>query len=133
MRNKKNISERKCYAPLDTAVIMFFLAAAVLIVVFQHHIPSSGGLKLTVRKNSEIVYSARLSDCDGELVCIDEEYNVYLLLENDGVTVTSSDCPDKVCVETGKITRAGQSIVCLPAHISIEIQGSAAELDGVVG
>ena len=46
-----------------------------------------------------------------------------------GVLVETSDCPTQDCVHTGTITRAGQSIVCLPARIIIQLQGGA-QADG---
>ena len=46
-----------------------------------------------------------------------------------GVRVETSDCPTQDCVHTGTITRAGQSIVCLPARIIIQLQGGA-QADG---
>ena len=39
------------------------------------------------------------------------------------VQVVSSDCPTQDCVRTGAITRGGQSIVCLPARIIIQLEG----------
>lgn len=39
------------------------------------------------------------------------------------VSVVSSTCPDHVCVQTGRISRSGQSIVCIPARVVIEITG----------
>lgn len=53
-----------------------------------------------------------------------------------GVRVTQSDCPTQDCVRTGLITRGGQSIVCLPAEIAVQLEGAAAEdggVDAVVG
>ena len=47
-----------------------------------------------------------------------------------GICVSVSDCPTQDCVHTGIITRAGQSIVCLPARISIMLEGDAASGDG---
>ena len=41
--------------------------------------------------------------------------------------VTASDCPTQDCVHTGAITRGGQSIVCLPGRIVIQLEGGAAE------
>lgn len=41
-----------------------------------------------------------------------------------GVRVETSDCPTQDCVHTGTITRAGQSIVCLPARIIIQLEGT---------
>ena len=51
-----------------------------------------------------------------------------------GVRVRSSDCPSQDCVHTGTITRSGQSIVCLPARISIQLVGDASSgPDAVIG
>ena len=53
--------------------------------------------------------------------------------ETPGVRVTQSDCPTQDCVHTGQISRAGQSIVCLPAHIVITLVGASADYDVIVG
>ena len=45
--------------------------------------------------------------------------------------VTASDCPTQDCVHTGAITRGGQSIVCLPARIVIQLEGGPAADSGV--
>ena len=44
-----------------------------------------------------------------------------------GVRVEESDCPTQDCVHTGTITRAGQSIVCLPARVIIRLEGGTAD------
>lgn len=44
-----------------------------------------------------------------------------------GVRVEYADCPTQDCVHTGTITRAGQSIVCLPGRIIIQLEGAAEE------
>ena len=43
-----------------------------------------------------------------------------------------ADCPDKVCVKTGKIKNPGQTIVCLPHRTVIEITGDNADIDAAV-
>ena len=53
--------------------------------------------------------------------------------ETAGVRVVSSDCPTQDCVHTGQISRAGQSIVCLPAHIVITLAGAPADYDLITG
>ena len=53
-----------------------------------------------------------------------------------GLYVTASDCPTQDCVRTGIITRSGQSIVCLPARIIVQLTGADPEpgaVDAVVG
>lgn len=59
-------------------------------------------------------------------------YTLTLSLRPDGeagVRVEQADCPTQDCVHTGTITRAGQSIVCLPARIIIQLEGSGS-VDG---
>lgn len=61
-------------------------------------------------------------------------YTLTLRLFPEGVQVTASDCPTQDCVHTGEITRPGQSIVCLPARISVQLQGTAADgVDAMLG
>ena len=51
--------------------------------------------------------------------------------DGNGLRVTSSDCPTQDCVRTGTISRGGQSIVCLPARIIIQLTGGAADSNDV--
>ena len=53
--------------------------------------------------------------------------------ETAGVRVVSSDCPTQDCVHTGQISRAGQRLVCLPAHIVITLAGADADYDLITG
>ncbi len=46
---------------------------------------------------------------------------VVLYMSSEYVRVLSSDCSDKLCVNTGRLTRAGQSSVCLPARVSVKL------------
>lgn len=41
------------------------------------------------------------------------------------VRVSDSDCPGQDCVHTGAISRAGQSIVCLPAQVVVHLEGAS--------
>ncbi len=50
------------------------------------------------------------------------------------IMVTEANCPDKVCINTGKVYMDGQSIACLPNHVIIKIgtehSSGGAGLDG---
>ena len=85
-----------------------------------------------------------------EISCNNEK-NVYVLSENkefavesEGYTLTvcikdgcayveSSDCPDNTCVHTGKITRTGQFIACVPSGVTLRIIGEEDGYDFVAG
>ena len=53
-------------------------------------------------------------------------------VEDGKVFVVDSTCPDKVCEKTGKISKSGGSIICIPNRISIEISGES-ETDIIAG
>jgi hypothetical protein len=46
-------------------------------------------------------------------------------VSNGAIAFVASDCPDKVCVHTGYISRAGQVAVCLPNRVAIKIVARA--------
>ncbi len=55
-----------------------------------------------------------------------------VLIKDGAATVTEADCPDKLCVDHSPISRSGESIVCLPARITVTVSGSeASATDGV--
>ena len=61
-------------------------------------------------------------------------YTLLVAAEGDEVWVEFSDCPGRDCVRTGRISRRGQGIVCLPGRVSIRLEGGGADgVDAVVG
>ena len=52
-------------------------------------------------------------------------YTLHIAAEGGAVSVTDSDCPTQDCVHTGAISRAGQSIVCLPAQVVVHLEGAS--------
>lgn len=41
-------------------------------------------------------------------------------------------CPNGICWKTGWISRSGQSIVCVPNHMTITLEGTPGGVDSVV-
>ena len=86
-------------------------------------------LTVVVSVDGEEVERIKLDD-SGDLSCRTYSGNGYTLVVDlrpdgeTGVRVEHSDCPSQDCVHTGTITRSGQSIVCLPARIIIQLEGA---------
>ena len=130
---RMNNNARKRVTVFDFLLIGFLIALTVGFVYFEGK-TADGDLEVVVKKNSQVVLTETLKYVSEKReICIDEDLDLILCLESDGVSVTGSNCPDKVCVNTGKITKPGQTIVCLPAHVSIELRGQDIEADVVVG
>lgn len=43
-------------------------------------------------------------------------------IQDGQVFVSSASCPDQICVHQGKISKKGETIVCLPHKLVIEIK-----------
>ena len=39
------------------------------------------------------------------------------------VRMSGASCPDRLCIHQGRISRAGQSVVCLPNRVILRIDG----------
>lgn len=50
----------------------------------------------------------------------DGGYNL-LKIENNEAYLLEANCPDRLCVGMGKIRTSGQSIICLPHRVVIEV------------
>ena len=53
-----------------------------------------------------------------------------LYIEKGEAWLSEATCPDKLCVKQGKIRRDGESIICLPNQVVIELRTGAAEKEG---
>ena len=48
-----------------------------------------------------------------------------LVIAGGGACIEEASCPDKVCEHTGRISRTGERIVCLPNRVMVEIVSAA--------
>ena len=56
-----------------------------------------------------------------------------LKIKDGYASITEADCPDKLCVHQKKISKKGETLVCLPHKVIVSVisPGAANELDGV--
>lgn len=55
-----------------------------------------------------------------------------LVISGDQAYMKEASCPDGLCMHQGKVSRAGQSIVCLPNRVVVKISGGkGGDLDAV--
>ena len=62
----------------------------------------------------------------------DEGLNI-IEVDGDKVHMTEADCPDKLCIKQGYISKVGEVLVCVPNKVVVEIKSdnSEKELDGI--
>ena len=93
---------------------------------------AAGELTVSVAIDGETVERCALSAYDGGAYQ-SRGYTLTVAVENGAVRVSKSDCPNQDCVHSGAISRAGQSIVCLPARVAVTLEGAASDYDLIAG
>lgn len=88
------------------------------------------GTTAEIKVDGEIVETISL---DGDY--LEKEINgVTVCRENGEIYVKEAVCPDKVCVRSGRISKAGEGIICAPNRVAVEIGGkNENQLDALTG
>lgn len=60
-------------------------------------------------------------------------YSLTFKIDDGKAYITSSDCPDKTCVNSGKIRCKGQMIACVPAQVTLRITAEGDDYDFIAG
>ena len=99
----------------DIAVICSVAVAFVLSIVLL--IPfSKQGSRVVVKQDNKIVYNESININK----TVDTPTNTVII--KDGIVyISNATCKNQVCVNTGKISKKGESIVCLPNKVVVEI------------
>ncbi len=111
----------------DLALILALLLAAAALYLLTR--PGETGHWAVVTVDGQEV--GRYSLAEDRTVTIGEaDYNV-LEISGGGAAVVEANCGDHTCVRTGTVSRTGETIVCLPHRLVVEIVGGAADVDAV--
>ncbi len=98
-----------------TAVIALLAAAALIFYIIR-----DSGKTAVIMIDDKIVSKEELSfDKEFEKDGID---GVVFEIKDGGIRVKSSDCPDKICVHTGFISKEGETIICMPKKLIVSIE-----------
>ena len=125
MKNPKNIPLLK---RSDLLLIAFVLLAAA--VIFFMGEASAQGTTAVVTLDGERVTEIKLEAAENESFSVG---NVVIEISDGSVRVADSDCPDKTCVKTGKLSECGDVSVCIPNRVAVEIIGEADDGVDIIG
>ncbi len=115
------------------ALVALIIALLAVAAALWFYLPrsQSGQLTVVISVAGEETRRVPLSDFT-ETTVTGGGYTLRVSIRDGGVAVTDSDCPTQDCVHTGVITRAGQSIVCLPAQVVVHLEGTAPDAPDVI-
>lgn len=119
---------KKLITKKDIIFLAVITAIGFLFALISHF--TSAGKTAVVRLNGEAVTEIDLSDKS----YFETEVNGVVICREDGaVYIKESPCPDRVCVRSGKLRKNGQSAICVPNGVSVEVTGGGNVPHAVTG
>lgn len=110
--------------------LILFSVMLVSLVLFLSSFFSSEKLRAEIYLDGECISTVNLYEL-GEKSEI-RAGNCTVMLEKDGVSFISSACPDKLCVNRGKLKKAGDTMACVPEKVTVVLKGVRDSIDAVV-
>ena len=114
----------------DILLIAALLLAALLAWGVLRLTRASGG-EAVVTVDGETVATLPLTEDTVVNIGAGEGFSNVVEVSGGRVRVSDADCPDRLCVRMGWISRDGESVVCLPHKLAVTVRGGARGPDAV--
>ncbi|MBQ9935125.1 MAG: NusG domain II-containing protein [Lachnospiraceae bacterium] len=103
----------------DVILLAFIILIAIFALIYIMSTRKSGA-RVKISYDGDVVETFELSEDREHQVTTEKGKNV-IMIKNGNVDVIEADCPDKICVKHTNIKNAGETIICLPHKLVIEI------------
>lgn len=111
----------------DWILIGAILIAAGLIFGYTKRFQKEDGAAAIVYVDQQEFASYDLNR-DGEYVIETDQGKNILVIRNGEADMIEADCPDRLCVKQKAICKNGETIVCLPHKVVVEIRSQEENL-----
>lgn len=127
----------KFFRKTDLIIIAIIVALAGCGLLLRNILADDEGIRAEIYYYSQLLEVVDLEKDKGKEIVIPQNNNVVIRVDEEGkIAFISSDCPDQVCVKTGKLHRAGEYAACLPNGVIVKIvkkgEGSPDDADIIV-
>ncbi len=103
----------------EAAVLLLIVAALVLWLL----LPKAAGARVVLARGGEKLGRYALDKPCRVEVSGANGFSLTLVVEDGAAHVEDSTCPDLICQHHAPISKAGESIVCLPGQVSVTVEG----------
>ena len=115
--NNQTTNTRRRHDILFIAVLLFLCAAAAVTMVLTR----APGDTVTVTVDGEVFGQYPLDEDRTVEIRTENGYNL-LVIEGGSAHVAEASCPDGICAAHKPISHGGESIICLPNKVVVEIR-----------
>lgn len=125
-------NKKKRLAKPDLLLIGLLLAIGAVSFFAVRMLTRQNGVAVQVLCDGEAYGTYRLDEAQNVPIQVDGVVTNMLQISEGRAKMTEADCPDQLCVHQNAIARQGETIVCLPNKIVVQVEGAQASgLDAV--
>ncbi len=103
----------------EAAVLLLIVVALVLWLL----LPKAAGARVVLARGGEELGRYDLDKPCRVDVSGANGFSLTLVIEDGAAHVEDSTCPDLICQHHSPISKAGESIICLPGQVSVTVEG----------
>jgi len=131
IRSDKSRGQRPWARPRDFILLGIIALAAMALLLIPTLMNTSDGIEVLIYHEGVVIDRFVLEEGTARVFSYDQIPAIEIQQwSNRSIAIVRSDCPDQVCVNTGKLRVAGQFAACLPNNFVIVLQGIT-EAEGV--
>ena len=101
-----------------TAAILF---SGIMILIISKMFHNNGNIAV-ISVDEEKICEINLQQTENKIFTLNQIPNITFEVKNNSIRVINSNCPDKICKNTGFISDTGESIICMPNKMITEIK-----------
>ena|SRR5690625_4374207 len=130
----------KMIRPWDVVMMLILVLVSLFpVIVFSYYqsgtITEDTTFIAVVSQDNQIIDEFTLTGHVGHEVFdiqIDEHEINTIEIKDEAIRIQGATCSDQVCVRTGFISQPGETIICLPHKLVIEIKASNGESEELI-
>ncbi|WP_071705745.1 NusG domain II-containing protein [Murdochiella vaginalis] len=118
----------------DRVLILLLALASVIAlgILFFGHAQTKQDVYVSIQVDGKEIDRYALAEAEGQTKRYTSAYGCNVVkIEQGSISVFEADCPDKLCMHQGRISRPGQILVCLPNRFLVELMGGAEQASDV--
>lgn len=116
--------KERIFTKWDIIILLFLILAGVFFSVWIFRPDSTPGNSLEIRQDGKVLKSLPLNKNTKETINSKNGGTNTFIIQDSSVSMIEADCGDHTCIQTGSIQKNGESIVCLPHRLVLQIVAS---------
>lgn len=120
----------KFFRRIDLLVVSSIALVGIIILLLMNNKYKDIEAKAEIYFGRELVETIDLSEGKERVFTVPQAEQVVFHLYPDGsIAFETSDCPDKICVKSGRLNKVGQTAACLPNKLILKLVPKSSRRD----